>query len=103
MCRFHVPGYDLVFLSGGFSNCDAVEGELVPVDLTSFVDCHCSFSFPSCCWVYPCEYHRSLFAFPFLASVLSHVHATLHSEFGTAAMQFLPTGEGTAALVSDSG
>ena len=40
MRRFHVSGYDLVLLAGGFPNRLTVEGELVPVDRASLVDGH---------------------------------------------------------------
>ena len=41
MRGFHISGRVLVLLSGGLPYRFAVEGELVPVDLISFVDGHC--------------------------------------------------------------
>src|ERR1019366_5309682 len=44
VCRFHVACYHLVLLPGGFPYRLTVEGELVPVGRTAFVDRHTSAS-----------------------------------------------------------
>src|SRR6266498_657667 len=40
MCGLHLPRRVLVSLPGGFPNRNTVKGEFVPVNCSTFVDCH---------------------------------------------------------------
>ena len=78
MRRLHLSRRVLVCLPGGFPNRLTVEGELVPVDSTSLVDCHLTLPFlkSSADSIHACTFDATVYIHRFLRTAYAYISAS---------------------------